>query len=173
VLLEWPPRGGFDSYAFRDMLKDPNTFEEPVSPPWSSTGEIEAAVRDLAAASRKTNQAAYQRVLFSIGNGHAKTYWPAALCLIPRLEEILSGGTEVARLRALDVLLDLISWFSPEPGYEVVETPGGPRPLDQLVRAEIARLERSIERIESSTTSPKVQRLAVALLSDLAERRPN
>lgn len=42
-----PSEGGFDSYAFRDMMKDHDTFDEPVSPPWSSTDEIEAAVRDL------------------------------------------------------------------------------------------------------------------------------
>lgn len=152
------------------MLKPPHTLDDPASPPWSSSDEIEAALRALAAASRKTDQAAYHRVLFSIGNGHARTYWPAALSLIPRLADLLCDGTEVARLRALHVLLDLLCLFAPEPGFEIVETPEGRRHLAQLVRAEISRLERAVAQIEASTPSLREQRLAVELLACLAER---
>jgi hypothetical protein len=151
------------------VLTQPYILDEPVSPPWSSSDEVEAAFRAAAAASKKTDQAAYHRVLFSIGNGHARTYWPAALSLIPRLEGLLCEGTEIARLRALHVLIDLICLFAPEPGFEIVETPGGPRHLAQLVRAEIARLECAVERIEASTNSPREQRLADELLSYIAE----
>ena len=164
-----PPGGGFDSYAFRAvMLKAPCAIDRPSPPPWSSADEIEAAVRALASASRKTDQAAYRRVLFAIGNNHARTYWPAALALIPRLEDILLEGTEVARTRALSILLDLIYLFAPEPGFERIETPRGPRPLAELVRAELGRLERAIERIEASTSSPREQRLADEILSVIA-----
>jgi hypothetical protein len=161
---------GFDSYAFRHMMKEPHTFDERVPPPWSSSDELEAAVRALAGASRKTHQAAYHRVLFAIGNGHARTYWPAALSLIPRLEELLRDGTELARMRALNVLLDLIHLFAPEPGFEVIETARGPRHLAQLVRAEIGRLASAVEQIEASTSSPREQRLAAEILAYVAER---
>ena len=73
-------------------------------------------------------------------------------------------------MRALDVLADLIFSFAPEPGFEIIETASGPRHLAQLVRAEITRLERSVEQIESSTSSSREQRLASELLSYLAER---
>jgi hypothetical protein len=152
------------------MLKEPYIPDDPAPPPWSSSDEVEAAFRALAAASRKTDQAAYHRVLFAIGNNHAGTYWPAALSLIPRLEELLCDGTAIARVCALDILIDLIGSFAPEPGFEVVATPAGPRHLAQLVRAEITRLERTIEQIESSTSSPREQRLARELLSYIAER---
>src|SRR5690349_278960 len=111
------------------MLKALHILDEPAPPPWSSSDEVEAAFRALASASRKTDQAAYHRVLFAIGNNHAGTYWPAALSLIPRLEGILCDGTEIARKRALDILIDLIASFAPEPGFEIVETPDGPRDL--------------------------------------------
>jgi hypothetical protein len=152
------------------MMKAPHVLDEPAPPPWSSSDEVEAAVRELAAASKKTHQAAYHRVLFSIGNSHARTYWPAALALIPQLEEILREGSELARLRALEVLSALLSSFAPEPEFEIIETPGGPRHLAQLVRIEITRLERAIERISDSTPSPREQRLADELLSYIAER---
>jgi hypothetical protein len=42
--------------------------------------------------------------------------------------------------------------------------------LAQLVRTEIARLERAVEELEASTPSLRAQRLAVELLSYLAER---
>jgi hypothetical protein len=145
--------------------------DDPIPPPWSSSDEVEAAVRALAASSKKSHQAAYHRVMFSIGNSHARTYWPAALSLIPRLEELLSEGCEAARLRALNVLASLV-WFEPEPGFELVETPDGPRHLTRLVWAAIARLERALQRIESSTSSPREQRFAAELLSYIAEPRP-
>ncbi len=94
------------------MWKSCFVSSEPASPPWNSSDEIEVSVRALAAASRKTGKAAYQRVLFSVANGHAQTYWPAALSLIPRLGELLAEGSDIARLHALEVLVNLGSWSS-------------------------------------------------------------
>ena len=41
----------------------------------------------------------------------------------PQLEEILRVGSEVARLRALEVLAALLYSFAPEPELEIVESP--------------------------------------------------
>ncbi len=140
-------------------------------PPWSSSADVEAALRSLAAASKKTGLAACSGVLFAIGNHHACTYWPAVLAVIPRLAPILRDGTEIARARALSVLIDLILLSAPEPGFEIVETPAGPRELAHLVREEIARLTGPIEHIATSeTAASKEQRLARELLDYIAER---
>lgn len=140
-------------------------------PPWSSNDDIEAAVRALAAASKKTGMAASSGVLFAVGNHHARTYWPAALSMIPQLGPILSDGTEIARVHALNVLIDLIFLSAPEPGFEVIVTPAGARDLEHLVRDEIGRLSLVVEELAASdTVSPKVTRLASELLDFLAEK---
>jgi hypothetical protein len=58
------PRRRFDSHAFRDMMQ-PHAHDEPAPPPWSCRDEIEAAVGALAVASKQTDQAAYQLVIFA------------------------------------------------------------------------------------------------------------
>jgi hypothetical protein len=142
-------------------------------PPWSSSDDIEAAVRALAAASKKTGLAASSGVLFAVGNHHSSTYWPAALSMIPQLGPILSDGTEIARVHALNVLIDLLYLSAPEPGFEVIVTPAGVRDLAYLVREEIARLSLVVEELAASdVASPKVTRLARELLGFLAESPP-
>jgi hypothetical protein len=128
-------------------------------PPWSSSADIEVTLRALAGASEKTGLAACSGVLFSVGNHHAHTYWPAVLAVIPRLAPILRDGTELARARTPGVLIDLILLFAPEPGFEYVDTPAGPRALAHLVRDEIRRLSLAIDDLASSEeTSSKVSR---------------
>jgi hypothetical protein len=142
-----------------------------VYPPWSSDSEAEIAVRALATASKRTAQAAYIRVLLAFGNEHANTYWPAVLAVVPALGEILRGGAEVPIVRTLHVLIDVIFSFRPEPGFELVATPDGPRDLAYLTGHASARLTSDVERLAADTAiSAKTRRAAADLLGFLAER---
>jgi hypothetical protein len=142
-----------------------------VYPPWSSDSEAEAAVRALATASKRTAQAAYSRVLLAFGNEHASTYWPAVLAVIPALGEILRGGADVPISRTLHVLIDIVFSSRPEPGFELVVTPDGPRDLAYLAGRASARLTADVERIAAdAAASAKTRRIAAELLGFLAER---
>jgi hypothetical protein len=66
-------------------------------------------------------EAAYNDVLFGIGNNHAGSYYPAALCAVPLLVQISALGRPWPRDGALEVLTDLLTSFQPEPGYEDFE----------------------------------------------------
>lgn len=72
--------------------------------------------------------------------------------MIPRLAPILRDGIDLARARTLDVLLDLILLFVPEPGFEYVDTPAGPRALAHLVRDEIPPDPRDVIPIKSGAS---------------------
>ena len=86
------------------------------------SGEVAAALRALAfAASEEDAEVAYHRVLFAVGNNHRGSYFPIVLDAIPFLGEVLGGGTRFGRARALDVLIDLISSFEPDPEILVQE----------------------------------------------------
>ena len=142
-----------------------------VYPPWSSDLEAELAVRELAAASKRTAQAAGSRVLLAFGNERASTYWPAVLAVIPALGEILRGGVEIPVVRTLNLLIDVVFSLRPEPGFEVVATPAGPRDLAYLAGRASARLTADIERLAAdAAASSKTRRIAAGLLDFLAER---
>src|SRR5262245_50977316 len=85
-------------------------------PPAGRPGEVAAALRDLAfATSEDGAQAAYHRVLFAVGNDHRGSYFPIVLDAVPFLGEILAAGTQLARARTLDVLIDVVGSFGPDP----------------------------------------------------------
>ena len=142
-------------------------------PPWSSSRDVEAAVCALAAASKKTGMAASSGVLFAIGNPHVHTYWPVVLSVIPQLAPILRDGTEIARVRTLNVLLDIVILSAPEPGFETIDTPSGARDLAHLVGEAIARLTPVLEALAApAAAASRAAGLARELLDCVAPRPP-
>jgi hypothetical protein len=119
------------------------------------------------AESDRTAQEAYHRVLYAVGNDHAGSYFPIVLDVIPYLGEILDGGAQHARARTLDVLIDLVGSFGPDPGV-TMEQGAPPEDLQALLRDRVATLRRLIERLRADASAPGVQELARDLLEILA-----
>ncbi|HBL26345.1 MAG TPA: hypothetical protein DD490_05870, partial [Acidobacteria bacterium] len=133
------------------------------------SGEVAAALRALAfAASEEDAEVAYHRVLFAVGNNHGGSYFPIVLDAIPFLGEVLGGGTRFGRARALDVLIDLISSFEPDPEILVQE---GLRPdeLPGMLHASVDRLRPILQVLATDSAVPELQRLARELIDSLDE----
>lgn len=144
-------------------------WELEAQPPWNKDGEVVAALRALSLTSPQTGDEAYSRVLYALGNNHAGTYYPVVLPAIPFLGAILREGSITARLRTLDVLVDLVGSFEPEPGFEFVATPAGRRALKLLLKEKVLAFADEVERRRSAAASPQEFRLADDLLSLLKE----
>ncbi len=136
-------------------------------PSWNKQGEVAEALRDLALASLETGQEAYSRLLYAVGNDHAGTYYPVVVTVVPFLGAILRSGGPTARLRTLDVLVDLAGSFAPEPGFEVVATPTGNLALRELLRQEVLKLEGELVRCQVDAASAEEAALAQQLLACL------
>ncbi len=138
-------------------------------PPSNAKDEVTNALRALSAASPETSDEAYSRMLYALGNNHAGTYYPVALAAVPFLGAILREGCPTARLRTLDVLIDLVGSFAPEPGFEVVETSAGRRSLNDVLKDKVLEVATQIERRQLDAESPEEAKLAQDLLALLYE----
>ncbi|MEZ4361915.1 MAG: hypothetical protein R3B48_17120 [Kofleriaceae bacterium] len=134
-------------------------------PEWNKVDTVPQAIRALADGTNPDRE--YGLILYAVGNDHCGSYFPVVLPVIPFLGEILRGTALVARLRTLDVLLDLIRSFGPEPGYEEVESPSGPRPVHAMVREAVLSLTGEIERLRRDPESEEEGILAAELLEAL------
>ena len=128
-----------------------------------------SALRDLAVAAPETRERAYARLLHALGNNHAGTYYPVVVTVVPFLGAILRSGGLTARLRTLDVLIDLVGSFAPATGFEVVATATGDRALRAVLRQEVLALERDVLRCQVEAGSAEEAALAQRLLADLRE----
>jgi len=108
-------------------------------------------------------------VLYAVGNHHAGTYYPAVVTVVPFLGAILRSGGPIARLRTLDVLIDLLGSFWPAAGFEVVATPTGNRALRDLLRQEVLGLEGDVLRCQVEAASAAESALAQQLLAELRQ----
>jgi hypothetical protein len=115
-------------------------------PPSNAMSEIANALRALSVASPETSDEAYSRMLYALGNNHAGTYYPVVLAAVPFFGGILRDGGPTARLRTLDVLIDLVGSFEPEPGFEVVAASAGRRSLNEVLKERVLELTAQIER---------------------------
>ncbi len=146
---------------------DTYAWEQEVQPPGNRQGEVVAALRGLAAASPDTGWDASSRVLFAVGNNHAGSYYPVVLKVVPFLGLILRSGGSTARLRTLDVLIDLIGPFEPEVGFDVVALPTGDRRIRDLLREAALDLEDDVVRCQVEAESEEEAVLARELLEVL------
>ena len=78
---------------------------------------------------RKSSEAARNAMLYAVSNNHAGSYVPAVLLAAPTLVRLLASPNAWARRTTLNVLLDLVGSFRPEPGLEDLE----PQLLRQLL----------------------------------------
>jgi hypothetical protein len=147
-------------------------WDSAPQPRWNRPGEVPAALRALATASGDDDSwNAYHRVLYATGNNHAGTYYPVVLNVVPFLGEILRHGQVCSRLRALDILVDYLASFCPEPGYESVPAVAGPpRPLGRALHEAVARVWAVVgPEVESKEIDGRVAALAARLTDLLAE----
>lgn len=138
-------------------------------PSWNAKGEVAAALRALSLASPETGDEAYSRMLYALGNNHAGTYYPVVLAAVPFLGAILRDGGPTARLRTLEMLIDLVGSFEPEPSFAVVESSAGRRPLKDVLKDKVLPLAALIERRQFDVASREEAKLAQDLLSLLHE----
>jgi len=132
-------------------------------------GEIAAALRALAfASSDDAAQSAYHRVLFAIGNDHAGSYFPIVLDAVPFLAEILESGPRRSRARTLDVLIDLVASFGPDPDA-ITQDGILPEDLPAALRARVETLRPILQGLMADSSAPDVQALARDLIECLAE----
>jgi len=118
-------------------------------PPWYRPDEVPVALRALAGAvSPEAGRAAYDAVLFAIGNNHAGRLYPAAAAAVPFVVEVATTGHGYSRYAALDILIDVLSAFEAEDGFGAL--PNG-RPLMHAVAEPIVD-ERG--RFAEALTSP-------------------
>jgi hypothetical protein len=132
------------------------------------TGDLAAALRALAfATSDHAAQDAYHRVLFAVGNDHRGSYFPIVLDAIPFLGEILVAGTRRARARTLDVLIDLVGSFAPDPDI-VLQEGTQHEDLPAMLRARVEELGPTLQMLAADSATAEIQNLAEQLLECVA-----
>ncbi len=139
-------------------------------PEWNEPDEVPRSLRKLAScASDAEANDAYNCYLYAVGNNHAGTYCPVVLATIPFLGEILQRGSELSQASVLDVLIDLVGSFDPEPAFELIVQPDGQREeLAVLLRMQVLRLSPLIREIgEDPGRGAEARRLARELLEVL------
>lgn len=68
---------------------------------------------------------AYTRFLSAVGNNHSGTYYPAAPLAVQALTGVLQSNTGWPCLTVLNILIDLLNTFEPEPGFEFITNAEG------------------------------------------------
>jgi hypothetical protein len=124
-------------------------WDEFVQPAWNTRDEVPSALRALADTTNSDGSTAYHRLLYAVGNNHSGTYFPVVIPTIPFIGQILERAQLAARLRALDVLVDLVGSFSPDPAFGQVATSQGLRCLHRLPCGDRRLQSRSAELIPS------------------------
>ena len=138
-------------------------------PDWNTPDSVPDAIRALAKGINRQSQ--YHRLLYAVGNNHAGSYYPVVLWVIPFLGELLANSSSPIRETVLDILVDLLGSFSPEPGFEKVETSAGWQLLADALHAEINKLAPIIEDLHSSPNSTAHEKELVSLLLDLINEK--
>lgn len=145
-------------------------FSRRQRPANAPPGEVAAALRALAfAVSDADADQAYHRVLYSVGNDHSGSYFPIVLDIVPYLGEILVVGAHRTRARALDVLIDLLASFGPDPDV-LSQDDMQPEQLPVLLKSRVESLRPILENLVSDQSESEVPRLAQDLLKCLDDR---
>lgn len=146
---------------------DAEHWEGHAEPEGNPPGEVLAALRALADPADPDRSRAYHRMLYALGNDHAGTYYPVAVPAIAFLGEILREASLVARLRVLDVLLELDGSFVPALGHDEVDTARGRRSLKAVVHEAVIALRADVEARCRTPESEEEERLARDLLESI------
>ena len=105
-------------------------------PPHYSPDEVPLAFAELLAVTDEaSSDAAYNRMLFAVGNNHAGPLYPASVAAVYEVVRAALERTAWVRHCALNILIEMVC-FAPEPGFEPFRTHDG-REVD--VEAEIRK----------------------------------
>ncbi|HEX7639340.1 MAG TPA: hypothetical protein VF457_13165 [Burkholderiaceae bacterium] len=117
-------------------------------PDWNNAQSVADALRAIQDAnSKEASSRACHKLLYSVGNNHAGTYYPVVLVAVPALAAILHEGSFWARHAALNVLVELCGSFEPEP--EFLDFEGAP--LSSALMQKVAVLVPLVERLATET----------------------
>lgn len=134
-------------------------------PTWSTDDEVASALRDLANPDDPDRWRSYHRLLSAVGNDHAGTYFPIVLPVVFFLGRIVRRGSPIARLRALDVLVDLVGSFEPDPDHTEVVLGARRESLKFLLVYSARVLTDDIARVAQAPRNDEEAKLAKDLLS--------
>jgi hypothetical protein len=148
---------------------DWNSYAQPV---WNEQGDVAKALKGLANAhGDAAAHAAYNRVLTALGNNHAGTYYPVVLPALSLLQAITEQGPTWARVGSLDVLIDLLGSFQPQPGFEVVTSPDGTViRVAPALRSAARALKPTLMRIHAAADAYERERALARELLEVLER---
>ncbi len=138
-------------------------------PDWNAPDSVPVAIRELAKGINGSTQ--YNQLLYAVGNNHAGSYYPVVLWVIPFLGQLLANSSSPIRETVLDILIDLLGSFSPEPGFEKIDTSSGWQLLADALRAEINKLACIIEDLHSSPNSTAHEKEQASLLLELINEK--
>lgn len=141
-----------------ESLEDVNWAEIP-QPVWNSPDEVPSALLEVSkVGSEAASEHAYNRLLYVFGNNHCGSYYPVVLSAVPFMVEMLSHENSLVRKTVLDVLLDLLHSFGPDPEFATIRlSPGSELPLDKALRNTIAALRPQIERCAFATSKNSLE----------------
>jgi hypothetical protein len=138
-------------------------------PPENPPERLEHELQRLVQCTPKTEQDVYNGVLCAVGNNQAGSYYPIVVPMIPLLGEVLKDGTTAARETTLNILIDLVSSFGPEPGFETIETSEGPRQVEDMVWQEVTHLALLAQKISKTKDASQRQRQLTQELTEFLE----
>lgn len=91
-------------------------------PDWNTPGSVALALEELRAAQDEPSaHEAHDRLLSTVGDNLAGTFYPVVLGVLPELQNVLAHGAFWAQRAAMESLIDLCGTFVAEPGYELHE----------------------------------------------------
>jgi len=138
-------------------------------PDWNESDTVPQALLSVANASSNGEAAsAYDKMLYALGNNHAGTYYPFVVPTLAFLAQIVAQCGSFAREAALDVLVDLLGAFHPEPGYEwVTGADGAVKDLRELVREGVSQMSSILGVVTDSEPSASRAKALAAELTRL------
>lgn len=134
---------------FSPMSKDLiNLRAQYPQPDWNNADSVSLALEAvLNANDEKSSQAAYNKLLYSVGNNHAGTYYPVVLAIFSDIEKILGSGENWPQHTIIEVLIDLFTSFMPAPGQEMFNE----LPVSTQLRDHIIGLKGSVSMTATGT----------------------
>jgi hypothetical protein len=150
------------------------SWESFAQPPGNAPSAISDAILRLSAAdTADAAELAYNAFLFAVGNNHAGTYFPVVIETLPFLEEIVREGSVVARNAALDVLIDLVGSFEPDPDFQSLPIGSdGERLVRDVLRERVVALDDLITRFALDLSAERETRERGGVLLDLIRGAP-
>jgi hypothetical protein len=145
---------------------DWTVFSGPADHRPSDVPRALAALADAADAIHA--EVAYHQMLSAIGNDHRGTLYPAAAASM--LIELALAEQRWTRWAATQVLIDMMTSFEPEPGFDIVRSADGTSvDVRHVVRSQISAAARDVRVLIAAEPESEVRSATVALLAVVAD----